>query len=354
MSGNTEADGRLVTASGSDLAGGLDDESRWWVREETARADGVRAPVRVREVGWPLGAAAVALLAGTGLRQLVPHPVALIAAIAGVVVVTGLAGPAWLRRVSRLHAAHPEYNLARVAGAEPGWVAEAAAYRQWLPRRVPPVPAQTLAAADRVLAGVTARGWRSAHLLIARAGPGSPLPMGVTRLLGDRVQIVLGDCIAEGPPEVAAATLAHEARHTTAVHAAIWNLLAMRARLIFLVGWALAWPAALWAALAVHAGLAALKWYMEVSADLAAARATGPEVMTKVFDVMTDLAAARRRAQRQALARTGMRALSWAAGPGHPPIRVRRAVITAWYRRRRQVSGGAGAAPVPGPGEGYQ
>ena len=123
--------------------------------------------------------------------------------------------------------------------------------------------------------------------------------MGVTRLLGDRVQIVLGDCIAEGPPEVAAATLAHEARHTTAVHAAIWNLLAMRARLIFLAGWALAWPAALWAALAVHAGLAALKWYMEVSADLAAARATGPDVMTKVFDVMTDLAAARRRAQRR-------------------------------------------------------
>ena len=232
MSGNTEADGQLVTASGSDLAGGLDDESRWWVREETARADGVRAPVGVREVGWPLGAAAVALLAGTGLRQLVPHPVALIAAIAGVVVVTGLAGPAWLRLVSRLHASHPEYNLARVAGAEPGWVAEAQAYRQWLPRRVPPVPAQTLAAADRVLAGVTARGWRSAHLLIARAGPGSPLPMGVTRLLGDRVQIVLGDCIAEGPPEVAAATLAHEARHTTAVHAAIWNLLAMRARLM--------------------------------------------------------------------------------------------------------------------------
>jgi hypothetical protein len=328
----------LAPAEARSSADRLDEESRWWVREEEARAAAMNAIARsTRGAAWPLLAAGVALLAGMGFRQLVPHPVAITAAITGWMLLAGLGIPAGQRMQARLRAQAGQQ-------AEPGWAAEATAYREWLPDRVPPVPAETLAAADRYLAAVTARGWQSAHLLIARAGPGSPGHMATTHLFADRVQIIMGSHIAEGPAGIAAATLAHESRHTQAWQAAVWHLQGLSTRFMFLAGWALAWPDAAWAALVLHAAFSMLKWTMEVNADLGAAADQGPEVMTAVFDAMTAAAAARRRADpRPAPARAAESALSWAAGRQHPPIRVRRAIIAAryWRQRVRQPADGA-------------
>jgi hypothetical protein len=328
----------LAPAGARGGADGLDEESRWWVREEEARGAGMHTARSIRGSAGPLRATGVALLAGVGFRQLVPHPVVVTAAITGWMVLVGLCVPAGLRMQARARAQAGQL-------AAPRWVAEAGAYRDWLPARVPPVPAGTLAAADRYLAAVTARGWLSAHLLIARAGPGGPAHLATTHLLTDRVQIVMGSRIAEGPADVAAAALAHEMRHTRAWQAAVRHLQGQRAGFAFLAGWALAWPAAAWAVLALHAGITLIKWAMEVDADLGAAADAGPDVMTAFFGVMTAAAAARRRADtRPALSRAAGSALYWAAGPQHPPIAVRRAIIAARCRRQRVRQPAEGAA----------
>jgi hypothetical protein len=90
--------------------------------------------------------------------------------------------------------------------------AELDEYARWLPRRVPAVPAGTLAALQRHAQALTSGRWRSVHLLIARREDGRrPLAQRVQP--GDWVELVLDDHVAEGPAEVAAGMLAHEARH---------------------------------------------------------------------------------------------------------------------------------------------
>jgi hypothetical protein len=161
--------------------------------------------------------------------------------------------------------------------------------------------------------------------------------MGGTHPRGNRLQVTLGDFVAEGDPEVAAATLAHEARHAGRWPYALRGLvMTARARGPLVIGWAVPWPAVIPAVAALHVACTLLAWAIEISCDLGAAAGTGKAAMMATYQVMA------------ASARHGSRALSapkkvaayamyWAAGPAHPPIAVRRAVIRARYWRQSGV-----------------
>ena len=101
-------------------------------------------------------------------------------------------------------ALQPEGQRLRAAAGPGPDLQELDDYTRWLPRRVPAVPAATLAVADRYARALTGGRWRSAHLLIARRDSGSR-PMALNNQAGDQIELILDDYIAEGPPEVAAA-----------------------------------------------------------------------------------------------------------------------------------------------------
>ncbi|MGH3247238.1 MAG: hypothetical protein ACRDOI_13660, partial [Trebonia sp.] len=211
-------------------------------------------------------------------------------------------------------------------------------YTEWLPRRVPAVPPATLAAAGRHLGALTRGRWRSAHLLIARRENG-PRTMALRSLAGDRVEVILDDYVAEGPPQVAAGALAHEARHCGRLTLAAGSLsgLLCQPGPVIAAAWALPWPAALTPctavqAVAVLAGLRAaavlIFWGTEVSCDLGAAASTGAAAMGAVFDA---IAAEDARAARSFARRAVTRLLNWSAPPPYPPLRLRRAAVRLRY-----------------------
>jgi hypothetical protein len=274
---------------------------------------------------------AVTALAGMGLRAHFGQPVAAVAVFAAWLVSAGTLAPA------------TERLKARQQPGEPGWVADMTAYRAWLPRRVPPVPAEILAAADRYLAGLPVRRWQSAHLFIARAPAGQPVSMGATIPRGNRLEVILGDHVATGPVPVATATLAHETRHGSAWRLAARNLAGtLRRQGMFLIGWAVPWPAVIPAAVLTHIACTLVIWAEEVSCDLGAAADAGPAAMLGAYDIMLASRRSRRAAAGAVPApkRLAARALHWAAGPGHPPIPVRRAIIRLRYRRVRSAGPG--------------
>ncbi|MGH3277271.1 MAG: hypothetical protein ACRDNZ_23450, partial [Streptosporangiaceae bacterium] len=267
-----------------------------------------------------------------GLAAHLGRPAWAVAAVTACLAVAGLAAPAVMRWAFGIQ--QPQ---------EPEWVPELGAYRAWLLRRVPPVPAATLAAADRILGGLAGRRWRSAQLFIARYENGSPGSMGGTEPRGNRLQVTLGDYVAQGDPDVAAATLAHEARHTGRWPYALRGLgTAARARGPLVIGWAVPWAAVIPAVVALHVACMLLSWAIEISCDLGAAAAVGPAAMMATYQVMT--ASRRRRRAAPAVKKAAAYALYWAAGPAHPPVAVRRAVIRARY-----LSSGTTAGRMPGP-----
>jgi hypothetical protein len=329
LPGRPEA-GRASSPDGGELKA-ADPESERWEREErgvgAAMAAAPGLAVRARQAGG----ATIGVLAGMGAAAHLGRPAWAVAAVTAYLAVAGLAAPAVTRWAFGIQ--QPQ---------EPDWVPELAAYRAWLLRRVPSVPAATLAAADRVLGGLAGPRWRSAHLFIARYEDGKPGSMGGTEPRGNRLQVTLGDYVAEGDPEVAAATLAHEAHHAGRWPYALRGLMTgARARGPLVIGWAVPWPAVIPAVLALHVACMLLSWGIEISCDLGAAAAAGPAAMSATYQVMAD---SRRRRAAPAAKRAAAYVLYWAAAPNHPPIAVRRAVIRARY-----LFGGTTAGGSPGP-----
>ena len=93
---------------------------------------------------------------------------------------------------------------------------------------------------------------------------------------------------------------------------------------------------------ALHVACMLLSWAIEISCDLGAAAAVGPAAMTATYQVMA--AYRRRRRAAPAVKKAAAYALYWAAGPAHPPITIRRAVIRARYLFSGTPAGGS-----PGP-----
>lgn len=260
--------------------------------------------------------AAMAVLAGITLHRYVPHPPAAVTAVAVLLVL--------------LTAVQPECQRL-MAGTRPAPdPQELDDYWEWLPRRVPPVPPATLAAARRYLG----RGrWRSVRLLIARREDGSR-PIARHLRAGDRIELVLDDHIAEGPSEVARGSLAHEARHCDWLPLAAGSLssfLCMPVQVMAAV-WALGpatlTPGAAVQAVAVLAGLrlaATVLFYgAEIYCDLRAAADQGAAVQRAVFDA---IAAEDARARRSFAWRAVLRLINCGAPPPHPALWLRRAAV---------------------------
>jgi hypothetical protein len=312
--------GTITLSGGPDTAKG--EAARWAALE--CRIAQSTAPRGTAPYLW-LVPAVIAVLAGMTLHRDVPHPPAAVVAVAALLVL--------------VLAIQPEAQRVRAgAGPEPD-LHELDAYREWLPRRVPAVPAATLAAAERYL-GVLAGGrWRSAHLLIARRGNG-PCAIAQHCQAGDRIELILDDCIAEGPPGAAIGALAHEARHSgvlTLAAASLSGLLCQPWPVLLAAAWALPWPAALTLgaagrAIAVLAGLrlaaTLIFWAVEISCDLGAAADRGVAAAGAVFDV---IAAEDARAVRSFARRAVARMLNWGAPPPYPPLWLRRAAVRLRY-----------------------
>jgi hypothetical protein len=292
-----------------------DEAERWAVLERrVAQSVGYSAP----PLAW-VTVAVMAALAGLTVHRVVPHPLAAVIVVAVVMVVV-LAGQVEAQRVRAS------------AGPAPD-VAELEEYAAWLPRRVPAVPAQTLAAADRYLGQLAGGRWRSAHLLIARTGRLDIVAR--HHRAGDRLELVLEDHLAEGPPGAAAAALAHEARHSGRLTAAAHSLACLLCQPVPLLvaAWALPWPATLTPgaaemAIAVVAGLRVaatlIYWSVEIACDLGAARDQGTAAEHAILDV---IATADSQARRSYARRAIVRFANWGASPPHPPLWLRRAAV---------------------------
>lgn len=318
LPGHQAAAGRKDGTGGGE-PGEPDCESRRWEREERAAGESMASGTSMAGSARLLAQAVVTTLAGMGLRLHLAHPLVAAAVVAAVLAVIGASGPAALRMQASQEPQEPE------------WVQDLTAYRAWLPHRVPAIPAQTLAAADRYLAAMSGRRWRSAHLFIARSPAGKRISSGLTSPRGNRVEVILADHVALGAAQVAEAVLAHEARHLTGWRPAIFSLATtMRARGLFIVGWAVPWPAVIPAAILLHVACTLAIWVVEVSCDLGAAGQAGRAAMMDYFGF-----ARSRNHVRPGLKRIAAQVLHWAAGPGHPPIAVRRAIIRTRYWRMR-------------------
>jgi Zn-dependent protease with chaperone function len=243
-------------------------------------------------------------------------------------------------------------RLMLAAVGRAGQVARAAAvHAAVLPGRV---PSGTLAAAGRHLPAVAAaRGRRGRAWLYVAACPGpgrrcSQLCAAVSALpLGRRVLVVLGEHPA-ARPDVAAALLAHEAGH----HASRWLRLVREARNMSGWGWAAAGlagaaiggrpGAAIAGAVFWLVSLAAL-WAGETRCDLRAVRAEGHPAAEAGFGYLADVKAGRVPARPSPAPSRSRRAgtavltvLDWAAGPEHPPIRLRRALVAVLARQENR------------------
>jgi hypothetical protein len=297
-------------------APGEDEEAERWagLERRVAQSVGHSAP----PLAW-VTMAVMAALAGLTVHRVIPHPLAAVIVVA-VLMVVMLAGQVEAQRIR--------------ASAEPAPdVAELEEYAAWLPRRVPAVPAQTLAAADRYLGQLAGGRWRSAHLLIARTGRLDIVAR--HHRAGDRLELVLEDHLAEGPPGAAAAALAHEARHSGMLAAAAQSLARLLCQPVPLLVavWALPWPATLTPgaaemAVAAVAGLRVVAtlifWAVEIACDLGAARDQGAAAARAVLDV---IAAADAQARRSYARRAIVRFVNWGAPPPHPPLWLRRAAV---------------------------
>jgi hypothetical protein len=210
------------------------------------------------------------------------------------------------------------------------------------------VPAGTLAAAGRHLAAVAAARHRDrAWLYVAPCpGPGKPCTVFCTTAAtwtpGGQVMVILGEHPA-ARPDVAASALAHEAGH----HAYRWLWQVHYARTTLNWGWAAAgiagamvggWTGAAIAGVLFWVVSLLALWAGETGCDLRAVRTEGHPAVQAGFGYIAGLLAghpagpgtsppARTRSQKIVLT-----VLDWASGPGHPPLRLRRALVRALAR----------------------
>ncbi|HEY1618623.1 MAG TPA: hypothetical protein VGG25_13460 [Streptosporangiaceae bacterium] len=327
--------GAAGTATLPRSAGTAADEASRWADFERRVAQST-IPYVPSPYQW-IAPLAVAIVAGLTLHRDVPHPLpAVITAAALLALALALRPEAERIRTGR--------------GPEPD-LQELDAYTAWLPRRVPAIPPATLAAAARHTAELAGDRWRSAHLLIARREDGSRAIAQFCQA-ADRAELILDADIAEGPPEAAIGSLAHEARHSGRLALAVRNLscLLCLPAWVLIATWALPWPATLTPAAAGQAiGLAAglritatlLFWGVEIACDLGAAADHGPAAAEAAFAV---IAGADAQLTRSFARRAALRLLNWGATPPHPPLRLRRAAVRVRYGRP------AASLPLPASG----
>lgn len=272
-----------------------------------------------------LGQLVIAVLAGLALHRLVPHPLAAVIPVA-------LLAALRLALVA---------EASRVRGGLPAkeHLGELDEYRRWLPRRVPAVPPETLAAADECVRRLERR-WGAARLLIARREPGHPNTVSQQRPVGNLAELVLDHRVAEGPPAVAVSSLGHEAAHCGGLMSAAMSLSTrlVSSFIVIVAAWALPWPGTFPAAAGESAGVLAglrlmatlLFWVVEIRCDLAGASFAGPTAERAAFDLM---AAEDARATRSFTRRAFAHFFNPALSPPHPPLWLRRAAISLRHGR---------------------
>jgi hypothetical protein len=289
----------------------------------TAPLDGTRS---VRFPLIQLANALVMTAAGAGARLAFDPGITGRAVAAGcaVLIAARLAAPPLARR--------------RLRAAAPAWADAAAVHELFLAARV---PAATLAAANRYLPAITAGSGKKAWLYVPRcAGTGQHSwrceAAGVLQP-GGGLLVVLGEHSA-ADPAVAAASLAHELGHQAGWTRPVLNVV-HSARLTAGWGWAAAgldgarfgWPGVLVFAAGFQAVSLLAEWTAEAACDRRAACAEGRATVLRAFAYI----AARQAACRAAVPwwhRTGPTVVRWAAGPSHPPLALRRAIVAATTR----------------------
>jgi hypothetical protein len=226
-----------------------------------------------------------------------------------------------------------------VAGGreEPEWARAASIHQQSVAPRM--VPAATMQIIQRCLAGLPGRRWRGAYLYIPRCTDPEPGHFGVCHAGGvypmdGRLLLILGEHLVTGPSRVMAGTLGHESRHVTrwrvrlsylAFVCGVWGWV--------IIGWAVPWPVLLPAVIGLRVVLTAAGWVVEATCDLGGARTAGAEAMLDFLAYGRGVKSAAR-AGRPAWKRRTLSVLTWLAGPSHPPMPLRRALIRG-YRERK-------------------
>jgi hypothetical protein len=222
----------------------------------------------------------------------------------------------------------------------PAWAHAASIHERSLPARI---PAQTLAAARRYLRAIAAGNRQTRAWLYVPRCPGNGRhtwrceAAAVWQPQGG-LMVVLGEHLA-ADPVVAAVILAHEQGHRVGWPRGAFAVL-NGGRSPFGWGWAAAglagaslagWPGVLAFAAAFHVVSLLAVWAAEIACDRHAAGAEGRAAVLYAFASIAIRQAARRAATpRWRRAMPGLSA--WLAGPSHPPLALRRALIRATTR----------------------
>lgn len=270
-----------------------------------------------------IAGAAVMTAAGAGLRLAgSPGVVAMAVSVGCAVLVTvRVVVPLAVRQM-------PGYRR------EPPWAPAARALEQSMPDRV---PAATLAVVRKYGPLITAARRRAEVFVYVApcAGPDEHTILCRAAAIwrpGGRLMVILGEHAADDPA-VTAASLGHEFGHVSG--GTYWAFaLVHGARQAGGWGWAAAgfigsawgWPGVLTAAAIFWAVSMLAAWTVEVACDRRAARAEGQSVARAGFRYMAAAMAADRTSS--AVRHAAAVALSWAAGPSHPPLRLRRRLAT--------------------------
>lgn len=219
------------------------------------------------------------------------------------------------------------------AGEIPAWTTAAAVCEQSLSGRI---PAATQNAIIEFFRSVDTGQFPATCAGVPRCtGTHGPLCQSAcTFQTGGYLVLIVGEHVAVAP-EVAAGTIAHEARHLSrrvARGSAVFARLADRQGwLLAGIGWAVAgwitpaatWPWLLAAVAAVWVVIVAVQWAAEGICDIAAAR-VGCDMRT-TLSYYAGLRTTRREGKR--IQRAPRELLHWLAAPGHPPIWLRRLVV---------------------------
>lgn len=219
-------------------------------------------------------------------------------------------------------------TIARLtARSEPKWVAAARIHQQSLDSRV---PAATLALLQHCLARMPRQ---EGYIYVSRCTRRDPVHFEICHAAGvlplqARLLVVMGEHVATGPSQLAAAVLAHESRHVTWVRLRLSCLGAMfGAGGWVLVGWAVRGLALLPAMVALWAALTVWAWLIEISCDVGSARECGRRDLLEAL-ARTHSALMADRATDPMWKQWALSVLAWAGGGAkHPPVALRRAIV---------------------------
>jgi Zn-dependent protease with chaperone function len=215
----------------------------------------------------------------------------------------------------------------------PAWVAAAETCEEALKGQIPDRTMTVVSEAINRIRWRPRRQWHGVNVYLSRCSRSGPPDTGACRNAGvlptnGRLIVVIGEHMATVSPQITAAVLAHESRHTYSGRMYL-SYLVMLSRLVgwVIIGWAVPWPALLPAVLAFHIAATLLSWAIEVSCDLGGAAEVGPDAMLAALNHISQTIAQDNR-DRSGSARYTRTVLMWAAGPIHPPLPLRRAIVS--------------------------